>query len=252
MAVVVLLIDDNSASLNTIEAFGEGSRTAENVLGFWSNTYKYSDDGFVLSYQYTSSDQAVRDYRDGLTQFAAIDCPLPEDEDSEGILQIPLLGAGLAIVYNLPFSTSTPLLLSRTVLALIWMGNITMWNDPALLALNPGLELPNAPIILGYETMKYGINNVLFKALSSFHDGFQEVFQKGGGVIEGLPPIINGSAKGFSDTQPKLDFLRSTPFSMSYTVYTSQDIKPLMVARLINKAGRHPLSAQCITEKLAY
>jgi phosphate transport system substrate-binding protein len=100
--------------------------------------------GIDVSYRANGSGAGVNDLLDQNVDFAATDIPLTNANlarSTTPILHIPMTLGSEAIIYNLP---GVPSLLKLTgpVLANIFMGKITSWNDPAITQLNPGVSLP--------------------------------------------------------------------------------------------------------------
>ena len=77
--------------------------------------------------------------------FGASDAPLnaKERQAAPGAVQIPETIGSVAVGYNIPGIPTKTLKLTGSVLADIFQGNITKWNDPQIKALNPGVNLPN-------------------------------------------------------------------------------------------------------------
>lgn len=87
------------------------------------------------------------------------------------IVSFPVAASALVPVYNVPeIGTTIPLLLSRSALAKIFLGEINMWNDSILVALNPALTLPNMPItvVLPGVTEMSAFIYIFMKAMAKF------------------------------------------------------------------------------------
>jgi phosphate transport system substrate-binding protein len=85
--------------------------------------------------------------------FGTSERPLPPEEvDRHRLMQFPITTGGIAVVFNLPGIGDNPLRLSGSILADIYLGTVRTWNDPALMALNPDLALPDAPIQVVYRS----------------------------------------------------------------------------------------------------
>src|SRR5487761_53253 len=83
----------------------------------------------------------------GTVAFGASDKPLtPDFLRQHHLIQFPTAIAGEDVVYNLPGVRAGQLIVSGPLIADIFMGKITRWNDPAIRKLNPGLNLPDMPI----------------------------------------------------------------------------------------------------------
>ena len=157
LAVVGIASCSATTSLGTADAAGSATR----LLGagstfdapFFTRAFaEYSRlDGVDISYRAVGSGAGVEQFSAGAVDFGASDVPMNEYQLGETVLergavvQIPVALGGVAIIYNLPGFTQT-LRLDGAVLAQIFLGGITRWDDPALRALNPGAALPDAKI----------------------------------------------------------------------------------------------------------
>ncbi len=134
---------------------------------------------FPLEYEWSSADTAssivysavgdgtgVVDLSDKTTTFAMSEAPLSTAQRTvlPTALEIPDSAGPVAIVYNLAGVASLDL--NGSVLAQIYLGTITMWNDPALVALNPGVSLPADPIVVAHRSDAAGTSYVLTQYLS--------------------------------------------------------------------------------------
>jgi phosphate transport system substrate-binding protein len=103
--------------------------------------------GVRLNYQSIGSGGGIAQIKARTVDFGASDAPLkPEDLNAAGLVQWPMVVGGDVPVVNLPGIRNNQLKLTPVLLADIYLGKITRWNDPALAAANPGISLPNKPI----------------------------------------------------------------------------------------------------------
>ena len=108
----------------------------------------------------------------GLYDYADSDSILPASfwAAQPDSLCLPVLAAAVVPIFNVPQLSS--LQLTQTALALIFMGNVTHWNDSAIAASNPGLELPYAPISVVVRSDSSGTTHIFTAALSAFYAPF--------------------------------------------------------------------------------
>jgi phosphate transport system substrate-binding protein len=99
--------------------------------------------------------------------FGASDAPMSEEEAAKvpGILQLPTVLGAVSVSYNLP-GLQQPLRLSGPVLARIFLGTVTRWNDAAIAADNPGVALPATPIAVVHRSDGSGTTHVFTDYLS--------------------------------------------------------------------------------------
>lgn len=116
------------------------------IYAKWAEAYQ-KQTGVGLNYQSIGSSGGVRQINAGNVIFGATDAPVKgEDLDKNGQVQFPAIIGGTVPIINLDGFRPGELRITGTVLAEVFMGNITRWNDAKLLALNPGKNLPNQPI----------------------------------------------------------------------------------------------------------
>ncbi len=128
----------------------------------------YDSTGVSVNYGALGSGGGIRSLRDRVTDFGATDAFLSSRELTsfdDSVLHIPTCMAAVVLAYNL--EGITRLNLSAELLALIYLGEITRWNDPRLKALNPGIPLPNLPIIPVYRSDGSGTTLVFSHYMTS-------------------------------------------------------------------------------------
>lgn len=125
---------------------GAGSTFVYPILAKWSDSYK-AKSGLAINYQSIGSGGGIAQIKKGTVDFGASDMPLkPDDLGTAALIQFPVVIGGDVPVVNLPGITAGQLKLTGPVLASIFLGNITKWNDPAIAALNKGVKLPSQAI----------------------------------------------------------------------------------------------------------
>jgi phosphate transport system substrate-binding protein len=136
----------DSASGKTITE--TGSTLLFPLFGDWQTAYSDTNANVTITSGATGSGTGIADAANGLVNIGATDEYLPSTDLSRypGLLNIPLTVAAVDVNYNVT-GVSKPLDLNGTVLAEIYTGKITMWNDPAIAKLNPGVSLPAEKIV---------------------------------------------------------------------------------------------------------
>lgn len=121
---------------------GAGATFPYPIYAKWAEEYKKST-GNGLNYQSIGSGGGIKQIKAKTVDFGASDMPLKiEDLDAEGLMQFPAIMGGVVPIVNLPGVTPGQLKMTGPVIAAIYLGKITKWNDAALVALNPGVALP--------------------------------------------------------------------------------------------------------------
>jgi len=143
-----------AASLFTITTMaqtqitGAGATFPYPVYVKWAETY-HKQTGIGLNYQSIGSSGGIRQINAGTVTFGATDAPVKgEDLDKMNQVQFPAIIGGTVPIVNLDGFKPGELRITGPVLAEVFMGTITKWNDPKLVALNPGKRLPDAPITI--------------------------------------------------------------------------------------------------------
>ncbi len=134
---------------------GSGSTWSQNALDQWRRNVA-SNYGMTVNFSGTGSSAGRSDFIKGAVDFAVSEIPFqssPEDGSApekppRGYAYLPIVAGGTSFMYNLKISGKrvTDLQLSGEVIARIFTGQITNWNDPAIAGLNPTLALPSKPI----------------------------------------------------------------------------------------------------------
>ncbi|KAA1004000.1 phosphate ABC transporter substrate-binding protein PstS [Paraburkholderia panacisoli] len=125
---------------------GAGSTFAAPIYTKWADAYQKSGGGKV-NYQGIGSSGGVKQIVAKTVDFAGSDAPMKDDElAKEGLFQFPTVVGGVVPVVNVPGVKPAELTLSGEVLGDIYLGKIKKWNDPAIVALNPKIKLPDTDI----------------------------------------------------------------------------------------------------------
>jgi phosphate transport system substrate-binding protein len=127
---------------------GAGATFPYPIYAKWAEAYKAAT-GNGLNYQSVGSSAGIKQIKAKTVDFGASDSPLKaEDLDAEGLTQFPAIMGGVVTVVNLDGIAPGALKLTGPVIADIYLGKITKWNAPEIAALNPGLKLPAADIVV--------------------------------------------------------------------------------------------------------
>ncbi len=125
---------------------GAGATFPYPIYAKWAEAYKAAT-GTGLNYQSIGSSGGIKQIRAKTVAFGASDAPVKGEElDRDGMVQFPAIIGGTVPVINLDNIKTGDLKITGPLLAEIFMGTITKWNDPKLVALNPNATLPNLAI----------------------------------------------------------------------------------------------------------
>ncbi len=145
---------------------GEGASFPASIYKKWGETYK-SETKRGFAYEASGSGAGIKQIEAKAVDFGASDKPLKPDElEKNGLLQFPTVVGGVVPVINVASVWSGTLKLDGPTLARIFMGKITKWNDPAIVALNPGISLPNETIEIVHRSDGSGTTFIFTNYLS--------------------------------------------------------------------------------------
>ena len=140
------------ASAHATDITGAGSTFVYPVLSKWSAAYS-TQTGNHVNYQSIGSGAGIAQIKAGTVDFGASDKPLAADElKHSGLGQFPVVIGGIVPVVNIEGVGAGRLKLDGAVLAGMFLGEIKTWNDPAIAALNPGMQLPDARITIVHRS----------------------------------------------------------------------------------------------------
>jgi phosphate transport system substrate-binding protein len=138
-----------SAAASTGTTLSEtGSTLMFPLFGSWQTAYSTDVTDVTITSGGTGSGTGIADAATGTVAIGASDAYLSSSDLAQykGLMNIPLAVAAVMVNYNVP-GVKKPLNLNGTVLAKIYSGKITSWNDKAIAALNKGVSLPNMKIV---------------------------------------------------------------------------------------------------------
>lgn len=133
---------------------GAGATFPYPLYSKWFTEYHAVNPQVQISYQSIGSGGGIQALKTRIADFGASDAPLSDEEAKEmpaPVVHLPTVAGAVAVVYNLP-QLKTALRLDGATLAGIYLGQIKRWNDPKLVALNPGATLPNLPITVAHRS----------------------------------------------------------------------------------------------------
>ena len=220
-----------------------GSSMPEPLYLRWNEEYHKQQPTVQLRYLPEGSGAGAERVLTAAGDFAGGDAPIPEKDlkaAATKVVELPTVLIGIVIIYNLP-GTSGDLRLNGPVLAGIYLGKITTWNDPALAKLNPDLSLPALPIRVFHRTAGKGSSYILTDFLAKTSPEFQS---KVGRSESPNWPV--GTSAGRS--QDMVDKVLATSGAIGYTELNLADKSFLKMASMRNADGEfvHP-SARTIS-----
>ena len=143
VAAVAALV---AAPALAVEITGAGASFPAPIYSKWADAYNKAT-GNKLNYQSIGSGGGIKQIEAKTVDFGASDMPLKvEDLDKNGLMQFPTVIGGVVPVVNLPGIQPGGIKFTGALLAGIYLGKITKWDDKAIAAVNPGVKLPDTAI----------------------------------------------------------------------------------------------------------
>jgi phosphate transport system substrate-binding protein len=171
-----------SGSVRALDITGAGATFPYPIYAKWAEAYK-AKSGIGLNYQSIGSGGGIKQIQNKTVDFGASDMPLkPEDLEKDGLLQFPTVIGGDVPVVNLEGIKAGELKLTGPVLADIYLGKITKWNDPAIVKLNPGAKLPASDITVVHRSDGSGTTFIWVDYLSKVSPEWKEKVGEGTSV----------------------------------------------------------------------
>ncbi len=211
---------------------GAGASFPNPVYQKW--TFDYSaESGSKVTYQSQGSGAGIRQIKEGTVDFAGSDNPLSAKEQEEAaLIQFPMLTGGVVIIVNIPGVKDGQLKLSKQVLADIYLGKITKWNDKAITSINPGLRLPPINITVARRSDSSGTSFIFTNYLSKVSPEWKEKVGQGPSVAW---PVGLGGQKN----PGVCNIVAQKAGAIGYTEFTYAVEGGLTCAQLENADGKY-------------
>ena len=163
---------------------GAGATFPYPMYSKWFSEYNKLHPDIQFNYQSIGSGGGIRQVIAGTVDFGASDGPMTDEQLAQAkikIVHIPTVLGAVVPAYNVP-GVSGELKFTPAALAGIFLGKITSWNDPALTSANPGVNLPNQPLIVIHRSDGSGTTYIFTDYLSKVSNEWQNQVGKGTSV----------------------------------------------------------------------
>ena len=204
---------------------GAGATFPFPLIDTWRVDYQKVQPGVNINYQSIGSGGGVKQFTEKTVDFGASDAPLTQNESQKvpGAVHIPETIGSVVAAYNIPSIPDKGLKLSGEVLADIFLGKITKWNDPKIQSLNTDKTLPGDDIVVVHRSDGSGTTFVWTDYLSSASPAWKEQFGKGKSVQwpvgigapgnEGVANAIKGTPNTIGYIELSYALTTNTPFA---------------------------------------
>ncbi|MDE1198950.1 MAG: phosphate ABC transporter substrate-binding protein PstS [Pseudomonas sp.] len=210
---------------------GAGSSFVFPVISKWSQDYS-KDAAHRINYQSIGSGGGIAQIKAATVDFGASDAPLSADDlKAAGLGQFPSVIGGIVPVVNLEGIDANGLKLSGQVLADIFQGKITKWNDPAIVALNSGVKLPETAITVVHRSDGSGTSFNFTSYLSKVSDAWKS----GPGTGSAVQWPVGVGGKGNEGVSA---YVKQIKGSIGYVEYSYATQNKIAYTQLENAAGK--------------
>ena len=210
---------------------GAGATFPAPIYAKWAQDYRQQS-GSSLNYQAIGSGGGIKQIKAKTVDFGASDKPLkPAELDQAGLYQFPTVIGGVVPIMNLQGVTPGQVHLNGPVLAQVFLGQITKWNDPQIAALNAGVKLPATPITVVHRSDGSGTSFLFTSYLSMVSPAFAQ--KVGASDAVQWPTGLGG--KGNDGVAA---FVKQTAGSIGYVEFAYARQNNMIYADLQNRDGK--------------
>jgi phosphate transport system substrate-binding protein len=234
VALVGLLTACKSSGGNqVITISGAGSTFINPAMTRWTYEFTQSHPKVHVNYQSIGSGAGIQQIRANTVDFGASDAALTDSQLKEmpPVLQIPESAGPVCITYNLP-ELKQPLRLSPQALAGIFLGSIKSWRDPIIAKDNPGVSLPDKPVLVSHRSDASGTTSIFTTYLDAVNPEWKQ--KVGAGTAVSWPTGIGG--KGSEGVTANI---QNAEGAIGYVELSYAQQNNLPTASIENAAGKY-------------
>jgi phosphate transport system substrate-binding protein len=231
--LLLTLLTAFAVSAQAADITGAGATFPFPVYAKWAELYK-KETGVGLNYQSIGSSGGIRQINNKTVTFGATDAPVKgEDLDKNGQVQFPAIIGGTVPIINLDGFKPGELRVTGPVMAEMFMGTITKWNDPKLAALNPGKRLPDQLITVVHRADGSGTTFNWTDYLTTVSKDWADKVGRGAAVK--WPAATSVGGKGNEGVAANVARIKG---SIGYVEYAYVKKNNLVFMQLQNKSGK--------------
>jgi phosphate transport system substrate-binding protein len=223
-----------SASAFSADITGAGATFPYPIYAKWAEGYKKAT-GTGMNYQSIGSSGGIRQINARTVDFGATDAPVSgENLDKQGQIQFPAIIGGTVPVINLDGFKPGELRITGPVMAEVFMGTISKWNDAKLVALNPGKNLPNTEITVVHRADGSGTTFNWTDYLATVSPEWATRVGRGAAVK--WPAASSVGGKGNEGVAANVNRIKG---SIGYVEYAYVKKNNMVFLQLQNKSGKY-------------
>jgi len=211
---------------------GAGATFPFPLYSKWSQVYA-AEKGVRINYQSIGSGGGIRQFIAKTVDFGASDSPMTDEQIRQAggrVLHIPTVAGAVVPVYHIP-GVGPGLNFTGEVLADIFLGKVTRWNDPRITKLNPNVNLPSAEIVVVHRSDGSGTTAIWVNYLSKVSKEWKE--KVGEGTSVEWPTGLGGKGN-----EGVAGLVRGTPYSLGYVELAYAVTNRMTFGKVRNKAGQ--------------
>jgi len=228
LSAAALLTVSSLASAQDVT--GAGASFPAPLYAKWASEYNKAS-GVKINYQSVGSGAGIRQIDAKTVDFGASDMPLKDDDlAKKDQVQFPTVIGGVVPVVNIPGIAAGQLKLTGALIADIYLGKISKWNDAAIKAINPGLNLPDAAIAPVRRADGSGTTFIFTNYLSKVSTEWKD--KVGEGTAVNWPTGAGGKGN-----EGVAAFVGRLPNSIGYVEYAYVKQNKMVFAQMKNKNG---------------
>lgn len=214
---------------------GAGATFPNPLYSKWFSEYQKVRKDVQINYQSVGSGMGIKQFTEKTVDFGASDSPMTDDQlksiDGQ-VLHIPTVLGAVVLTYNLPSLAGKTLHLTPALIANIYLGKITKWNDPAIVEENRNLSLPASDIIVAARADGSGTTGIFTDYLAKVSDDWRN----GPGAGTSVKWPVGLRAKG---NEGVMGLVKTKQGAIGYVELIYAEANKLPYASLKNKAGRY-------------
>lgn len=236
IATLLILGAAAASSVTTFAAdiTGAGATFPYPIYAKWAEAYK-AKTGNGLNYQSIGSSGGIKQIRAKTVDFGASDNPVKfEDLEKDGMIQFPAIIGGVVPVLNVEGITPGQLKLTGEILAAIFAGEITVWNDKKIGTLNPGALLPNQPITVVHRADGSGTTAIFTDYLTKASKMWAD--KVGAGAAVKWPAASSVGGKGNEGVAANVSRVKG---SIGYVEYAYAKKNKMTFVQMQNRDGKY-------------
>jgi phosphate transport system substrate-binding protein len=220
-------------SVQAADITGAGATFPYPIFAKWAEIYKKIEN-VGLNYQSIGSSGGLRQIRAKTVTFGASDAPVTGDQlEKDGMVQFPVILGGVVPIVNIDGFKPSELKISGEVLAEVYLGTITKWNDPKIVALNPGKTLPNQNITVVHRADGSGTTFIFTDYLNEVSKEWSGKVGKGAAVK--WPAASSVGGKGNEGVAANVQRVKG---SIGYVEYAYAKKNNITYLQMSNKNGK--------------